>query len=132
VNLATEVLFNFDKRDMGNVIESTKNKLDALIAQIKAGGFKVDSILLVGHADGSNFTRKPDYNTVLSQDRAEAVKAYMMSQGITAVTFNTDAKADSMPMVPTQECRAKHKQQTAFENCLLPNRRVVVNVSGVK
>ncbi len=129
VNLAAEVLFNFDKRDMPNVLDYTKARLDALIAQIKTGGFKVNSIVLTGHADRSNFTGKADYNTILSQDRAALIKNYMIGQGIAANLITTDAKADT---VQVESCQAKFKNKAEFEACLLPNRRVVVTVKGVK
>jgi OmpA-OmpF porin, OOP family len=129
VNLAAEVLFNFDKRDMPNVLDYTKARLDALIAQVKTGGFKVNSIVLTGHADRSNFTGKSDYNVILAKDRAALIKNYMVSQGIDGNLISTDSKADT---VQVEACQAKFKNKADFEACLLPNRRVVVTVTGVK
>jgi OmpA-OmpF porin, OOP family len=129
VNLGAEVLFNFDKRDMPNVRDYTKARLDALIAQVKTGGFKVNAINLTGHADRSNNTGNNNYNTQLAMDRANLIKNYMVGQGIAANLISVDAKSDSQQV---EACSAKPKSKKDFEECLLPNRRVVVTVTGVK
>jgi outer membrane protein OmpA-like peptidoglycan-associated protein len=129
MTLSAEVLFNFDKRDMGNARDYTKQRLDTLIAQLKAPGVTVSKIALTGHADRSNLTGKADYNEKLSIDRANNVKAYMVAQGIAANLITTAYKSDSSQV---EACTAKFKNQAQFEECLLPNRRVQVMVEGFK
>ncbi len=129
VNLGAEVLFNFDKRDMPNVRDYTKARLDTLIAQIKTGGYKINAITLTGHADRSNNTGNNNYNVQLAMDRANMIKDYMVSQGIAANLMSVDARSDSQQV---EACTSAYKSKKDFEECLLPNRRVVVTVTGVK
>jgi OmpA-OmpF porin, OOP family len=128
-SLAAEVLFNFDTRDLSNVRDYTKQRLDSLIAQIKSAGFMISSITLTGHADRMNLTGKPEYNAKLSQDRALVIKNYLINQGIAVDLISTAFKSDT---VQVEACNAKFKKQIQFEECLLPNRRVEVLVLGSK
>jgi OmpA-OmpF porin, OOP family len=129
VRYTAEVLFNFDKRDMPNVRDYTKQRLDALIGQMMAGGYRVETIDLVGHADRSNRTGKSNYNTILSQDRVDLIKAYMVKQGANAALMTSSYKGDSSQV---EACNQRFKQRAQFEECLLPNRRVEVIVNGWK
>ncbi|MBS7808706.1 OmpA family protein [Variovorax sp. PCZ-1] len=130
VNAAANVLFNFDKRDLGNVRPYTKDQLDSLIAQVKGGNITVTSIKLVGHADRLNSTGDANYNTKLSQDRVETIRAYMVSQGVPANLISTEFRADSQQI---EACtKAKFRSNAELQECLLPNRRVEVLLSGVR
>ena len=130
VNAAANVLFNFDKRDLGNVRPYTKDQLDTLIAQVKSSSITVSGIKLVGHADRLNSTGDANYNTKLSQDRVEIVRAYMVGQGVPANLISVDFKADSQQI---EACtKAKFRSNAELQECLLPNRRVEVLLSGVR
>ncbi len=130
VNAAANVLFNFDKRDLGNVRLYTKDQLDTLIAQVKSSSITVSSIKLVGHADRLNSTGDANYNTKLSQDRVETIRSYMVSQGVPANLISTEFKADSQQI---EACtKAKFRSTAELQECLLPNRRVEVLLSGVR
>jgi OmpA-OmpF porin, OOP family len=130
VNAAANVLFNFDKRDLGNVRPYTKDQLDTLIGQVKGGNITVSSIKLVGHADRLNSTGDANYNTKLSQDRVETIRAYMVSQGVPANLISTEYRADSQQI---EACtKAKFRSNAELQECLLPNRRVEVLLSGVR
>ncbi len=130
VNAAANVLFNFDKRDLGNVRPYTKDQLDTLIAQVKSGSITVSGIKLVGHADRLNSTGDANYNTKLSQDRVETIRAYMVSQGVPANLMATEFKADTQQI---EACtKAKFRSNAELQECLLPNRRVEVLLSGVR
>jgi OmpA-OmpF porin, OOP family len=127
VNLSANVLFNFDKRDMGNVRAYTKDQLDALINQVKAAGVTVSSIKLTGHADriaGSNSA----YNTKLSQDRVDTIKNYMVAAGVPASVITTDFKAAAQEVKACE--RNKFRNNAELQECLLPNRRVEVQAVG--
>jgi OmpA-OmpF porin, OOP family len=130
VNAAANVLFNFDKRDLGNVRPYTKDQLDTLIAQVRSGSITVSSIKLVGHADRLNSTGDANYNTKLSQDRVETIRAYMVSQGVPANLLSTEFRADS---VQIEACtKSKFRSNAELQECLLPNRRVEVLLTGVR
>jgi OmpA-OmpF porin, OOP family len=129
-NAAANVLFNFDKRDMPNVRAYTKDQLDSLIAQVKAGAINVVSIKLTGHADRLNSTGDANYNTKLSQDRVETIKSYMTSNGVSANLISAEYKADAQQI---EACtKPKFASQAELQECLLPNRRVEVLVTGTR
>jgi OmpA-OmpF porin, OOP family len=127
---SASVLFNFDKRDLGNVRPYTKDQLDALIGQVKGGSITVSGIKLIGHADRLNSTGDANYNVKLSQDRVETIRGYMVSQGVPANLISTDFKADTAQI---EACtKAKFRSNAELQECLLPNRRVEVVLSGVR
>jgi OOP family OmpA-OmpF porin len=71
---------------------------------------------LIGHADKSG----PDnYNMKLSQRRADAVKAYLVSKGIAANRITTEARGERDPLVQTAD-GVREPQ----------NRRVAINIMG--
>ncbi len=129
VNLVANVLFNFDKRDMANVRPYTKDQLDNLVARIKSD-VTVQSIRLVGHADRLNSTGDKAYNVKLSQDRVETIRAYLVSNGVPANLITTDFKADTQQIEACE--KPKFRSQAELQECLLPNRRVEVQLSGVR
>ena len=130
VNAAANVLFNFDKRDMANVRSYTKDQLDTLIGQVKGGAITVSGIKLIGHADRLNSTGNANYNVQLSQDRVNTIKNYMVNAGVPANLITTDFKADSTQI---EACtKAKFRSNAELQECLLPNRRVEVVLTGVR
>jgi OmpA-OmpF porin, OOP family len=130
VNATANVLFNFDKRDMANVRSYTKDQLDSLIAQVKGGAVTVISIKLIGHADRLNSTGNANYNVQLSQDRVNTIKTYMVSAGVPASLITTDFKADTTQI---EACtKDKFRSNAELQECLLPNRRVEVVLTGVR
>lgn len=129
-NVASNVLFNFDKRVMAETRSYSKEQLDSLIAQYKSGSVVVSGISLTGHADRLNSTGDKNYNIKLSEDRVAAVKAYMVAAGVPANLISTSYKADG---VQIEACtKAKFKNTSELQECLLPNRRVEVILTGSK
>ena len=127
--LEANVLFNFDKRDMGNVRPLTKDRLDALITEITSGRMEATVVNVTGHADISNNTGDNQYNVKLAMDRAETIRNYMVLRGVPETMINADSKADDMQV---KNCEAERKNRLAFQECLLPNRRVEVMAEGVR
>lgn len=113
ITLRGDTLFDFDK---SVVKPEGKTLLDRLADQAKALNLEV--IIAVGHAD---WTGPAAYNQKLSERRAEAVKAYLVSKGIPAGKVYTEGKGESQPVADnkTREGRAK-------------NRRVEVEVVGTR
>lgn len=64
---------------------------------------------LVGHADS---TGPANYNMGLSQRRAEAVRNYLVDQGIPAAHMSLDWKGETQPIAPntTREGRAQNRR----------------------
>ena len=122
------VLFNFDKRDMANVRALSKESLDKLLAEARTGNWKIERVTLAGHADISKHRGDQRYNVKLAEDRARAVQDYLVSQGISTAVISTVARADSEQVV---SCERNKLARAAYEECLLPNRRVEVQVEGL-
>ncbi len=73
-------------------------ELDALVARIAAQQPYVElRVVVVGHTCPTGSDRN---NIPLSQKRADAVKAYLVSKGVAANVISTDAKAGKAPKYP--------------------------------
>ena len=120
VNLASTELFEFNKAVL---TEEARKKLDAeVIAKLRDLG-EVRYIIVNGHADrlGSN-----EYNQRLSEKRADAVRAYLVSKGVDQSKVETLGFGKTLPV---KSCPDQKERKSLIE-CLSPNRRVVVEVQG--
>lgn len=113
VTYAADAFFDFDKAVLK---PEGKAKLDDLAG--KVSGIALEVVIAVGHTDS---TGAAGYNQKLSNKRAEAVKAYLVSKGIESNRIYTEGKGLSQPVADnaTREGRAK-------------NRRVEVEVVGTR
>lgn len=118
LTLSTDVLFDFNKAELK---DAGKQKLDELAGQLK--GAKVDEIVVVGHADR---IASEGYNQKLSEQRAEAVKAYLALQGASA-NVTAQGKGEAAPVTGDQ---CKKMAGKKLIECLQPDRRVEVEVLG--
>lgn len=127
ITLQAETLFDFDK----SVIRADgKKKLDEEIVSKMKEYPQVEVILVTGHADRIGTDA---YNQRLSQRRADAVKAYMVGQGIENKRIETAAKGESEPVVSCDDVKGKVSgKNKKLVECLQPNRRVVVEVKVQK
>jgi OmpA-OmpF porin, OOP family len=112
--LAAEALFDHDK---STVKQAGKDALHALDEKIKSKGATVVDIDVIGHTDSDG---SEEYNQALSIRRANAVKDFMVSEGIDASIIDVSGKGELSPIADnrTREGRAL-------------NRRVEIHV-GVK
>ena len=113
VTLLSDALFDFDK----SVIkpEGTK-KLAVLTAKLI--GVTVEVIIVIGYTDSVGTLK---YNKALSLRRAEAVKAFLVKNGVEANRVYTEGKAFADPV---------GDNKTAAGRAL--NRRTVVEVVGTR
>lgn len=113
VSLRGDTLFDFDK---SVVKPEGKAVLDKLVQQAK--DLNLEVIVAVGHTDSVGTDA---YNQKLSERRAAAVKAYLVSKGIAANRVYTEGKGEKSPVADnnTKEGRSK-------------NRRVEVEVVGTR
>lgn len=123
ITLQAETLFDFDK----SVIRADgKKKLDdEVVAKMKEYP-QVEVVLVTGHADRIGTEA---YNQKLSQRRADAVKAYLVGQGIEDKRIETAAKGESEPVAACDDVKGKVSgKNRKLVECLQPNRRVMVEV----
>lgn len=123
ITLQAETLFDFDKAVLR---ADGKKTLDTeIVAKMKQYP-QVEVVLVTGHADriGSDA-----YNQKLSQRRADAAKAYIVSQGVDSKRVETTAKGESEPVVSCNDVKGKVSgKNKKLVECLQPNRRVVVEI----
>ncbi|MET0064868.1 MAG: OmpA family protein [Candidatus Thiodiazotropha sp.] len=105
--------FGFDKVLLS---EHIKADLDSLINNIEDTDL-IHGITITGHADDIG---PAPYNTQLAQRRADAVKHYLVGQGIPSDRINTQSEGSSNPLVTC----AGIQNKSQLINCLAPNRRV--------
>lgn len=113
VSFAAEALFDFDK---SVVKPAGMAALDELLAKLQ--GMNTEVMVTVGHTDSVGTDR---YNQALSQRRAEAVKAYLVSKGVTSDRVYTEGKGESQPVA-----------SNATDAGRASNRRVTVEVVGTR
>jgi len=120
VNLASTGLFEFNKATLS---PQARTLLDNdVIAKLKNLG-TIRYINVNGHADRLGSAQ---YNQKLSERRAEAVKAYLVSKGASVGSLETFGFGKTLP---SKSC-PDQKDRKALIECLAPNRRVVVEIQG--
>ena len=112
VTYLANTLFDFDR---STIKPAGKQALDQLVAKLKT--MTVEIAIAVGHTDSVGTDA---YNLRLGMRRAEAVKQYLVSQGLEAVRIYSDTKGETQP-VATNKTSAGRAE----------NRRVVIEVYGV-
>jgi OOP family OmpA-OmpF porin len=118
VTTASTVNFDFDRYV---IRPDARTKLDDLVGKLR--NVTLEVVIAVGHADrlGSDA-----YNMKLSVRRADSVKAYLVSKGITASRVYTEGKGERQPV---KECKGDGKTK-ALIACLEPNRRADIEAVG--
>jgi OmpA-OmpF porin, OOP family len=120
VNLASTELFEFNKAVL---TPEARKKIDQEVIA-KLGDLKdVRYIIVNGHADRLGSSQ---YNQRLSEKRADAVRAYLVSKGVDAGKVETLGFGKTLPVKACPD----QKERKALIACLADNRRVVVEVQG--
>lgn len=97
IALAGDVTFDFDR---ATIRAEARPTLDRLVSLIRAGGDASGDegrIAIEGHTDSVG---EPAYNQRLSEARAEAVKAYFVSQGLSEDRLTTQGFGATRPVAP--------------------------------
>ena len=126
ISLSADVLFKFDRYREGDMLPAGRAKLDDVADKIK--NYIVDTIEridLTGHTDrlGSDA-----YNQRLSERRAKTVKNYLVKKGVDGSKITDTGRGEHEPVV---QCKG-NKATKKLIRCLQPNRRVDVEIHGVK
>ncbi|MBX3617939.1 OmpA family protein [Nitrosomonas sp.] len=122
ITFSADALFDFDSAKLKPAGVQSLNEFVGGISDLK-----YDLIIAVGYADriGSE-----EYNRNLSLRRAEAVKAHLVSRGISPDRVFVDGKGESNP-VTGNTCVGERKTK-ALIDCLAPDRRVEIEVAGTR
>ncbi len=113
VTISATELFNFDSAEV-----SQQAELDQLTTSLKTSA-EPKEVKIIGYTDrlGSE-----EYNQSLSEQRALAVKNYMVGKGISSDRLQTEGKGEKDPVV---NCTEKNREKLI--ECLQPNRRVLID-----
>ena len=114
-------LFDFNRATLS---DRAKSRLDSEVVAKLSGFATIQYINVNGHTDRIG---SPQYNQKLSEKRAEAVKAYLVSKGVDGSKIETYGFGKTMPVKSCPD----QKDQKALHACLQPNRRVEVEVQGM-
>ena len=119
LTLDASTLFDFDKSNLRPVGQQMLGRLAAFLNRNT-----YSQSVVVGHTDswGSDA-----YNDRLSLRRAEAVKAYLVSQGVPADKVVTQGMGERDLIVSPASCTGT---KAARQACEQPNRRVTVDIKG--
>jgi len=122
LDLPSDVLFDFDQATLK---PEGKEELDSLIEEAKASvedGEPIAGLTISGYTDqlGSDAV-----NLKLSQARAEAVRDYLKANDFPDVPITVRGMGAADPKVPLSSCAGSAEEQ---QDCLAPNRRVVIGV----
>ncbi|WP_133649272.1 OmpA family protein [Paraburkholderia flava] len=120
-DLQSDALFAFGKSNLDSMLPAGRAQLDEAIARIKSHK-EVTRILVVGHTDriGSDKINQP-----LSRARAQTVRGYLISHGLSGSVIQAEGVGSSEPVT---HCPAGESREVIA--CLQPDRRVTIAVSG--
>ena len=120
LNFDAQTLFGFDQATLR---PEGQAMLSRLASALNSVAYK--DAIVVGHTDswGSDA-----YNDRLSLRRAEAVKAYLVGQGVAADKIVTKGMGERELIVDPKTCKGT---KAARQACEQPNRRVTVDIEGV-
>ena len=114
------VLFDSDKYALR---PAGRDTLDEFVGKLR--GLDSQSIMVVGYADrmGSEAS-----NQVLSQNRVDAVKDYLVGKGIASNRVQTSAKGETQPTTLAGDCKDANNPKNVA--CMQPDRHVFIEISG--
>jgi OmpA-OmpF porin, OOP family len=116
------VLFDSDKSALR---PAGRDTLDGFIAKIH--GLDSQTIAAIGYADRMGSSKS---NQALSEQRVDAVKAYLVSKGVKAERVETSARGETAPTTSAGECKDANKSKNVA--CMQPDRHVFIEISGTR
>jgi outer membrane protein OmpA-like peptidoglycan-associated protein len=113
--------FEFGKSDIKKESLPYLDKLADTI--LKAKGWKLD---IEGHTDEKG---SDEFNLKLSQSRADAVKNYLVSKGISADVITAKGFGESKPLVPNDSDANREKNRRVEFKITKPNNEVITTIA---
>jgi len=118
--LSSDALFAFGKSTLN---ASALSGLDELAENIKKTNM-LEEIVLVGHTDRLRSDGHPERNQLLSEQRAESIRQFLIDKGVPAEKIHASGAGSTQPIVECSSKLGKAKQIA----CLQPNRRVEITL----
>lgn len=124
VSFSAESLFAFDQSTLK---AEGRAALDGFAAEARSTRYEL--VTVEGHTDRLGSTA---YNQRLSEQRALAVKAYLVERGgFEAAKVSTVGKGESSPATQAGDCVGS-RPTPRLVACLQPDRRVVIELTGTR
>ena len=120
VGFDANVLFDSNK---SNLSASGRDSLDSFVGKIR--GLEAQSVTAIGYADRMG---SAEANQILSQERVDTVKAYLVSQGVAANRVETSARGERQPTTWASDCKDANNPKNVA--CMQPDRHVFIEISG--
>ena len=102
ITLDAGVLFDVDKYNIRKDAQKVLNDLASILKKADIKSFQID-----GHTDSD---ASEEHNQTLSENRANSVKKYLASQGVTA-TISTKGYGESKPVATNKTAEGKQKNR---------------------
>jgi OOP family OmpA-OmpF porin len=113
VSLKAGALFDVNKADLK---AAGKSELDALAGKIKDSNTQIEQITVTGHTDSAG---SKQLNETLSERRADAVKSYLVSKGLSGDRIVTKGAGDAQPVASNKTAAGRAQ-----------NRRVDIDIKA--
>lgn len=123
LNLSSDTSFRFGDDQLTTEGQDAIIELAGTLKRHRAGNIRID---IIGHTDRIG---TPSANMALSRRRADAVKAMLVKEGMTAAGIRTAGMGASKPVTPDGECPDRLVKCELIE-CLRPDRRVEIRISA--
>lgn len=120
VSFSADALFAFDKATLK---PEGKAELDRFGKDLN--GVTYESIQVTGHTDRIGSKK---YNQKLSEERANAVRDYLISKDVPANRISTQGTGETQPTTQLGDCTGPKSKKLI--TCLQPDRRVDIEVKG--
>lgn len=124
ITLSGDALFAFNKATLN---PAALSRLDELAESIRLAG-DLEEVILVGHTDRMRSDGHPERNQLLSAQRAESIKQYLVGKGIAAEKIHASGAESTQPIVHCSNTMSRDRQV----KCLQPNRRVEIILRAAK
>lgn len=124
-SLSGDTLFAFGKSDRGGLTAGGLASLDNLLARIRNEYSRIDRVHVIGHADPLGSVSA---NERLSVERADTVRQYLQVNGQISAPMSSEGRGSRQ--LAKAGCAAVVSTRSIA--CNQPNRRVVIEVSGLR
>ncbi|MGL5384906.1 MAG: OmpA family protein [Enterobacterales bacterium] len=126
-NISASTLFKLDRSDEKGLLPGAAANLKSLATQISFDFETINEIVVNGYADPMG---NASHNMMLSEQRASTVVNQLLSTGLPVDTIRFQGLGSSKPVVA--DCKGKFSNRADIIECNQPNRRVEVEVYGIK
>jgi OmpA-OmpF porin, OOP family len=122
--LLADALFHYDQYTLQQMLPEGKARIKEAAASLKSYS-RIDQIGVYGYTDRVG---TDEYNSTLSQRRAQTVKAYLQSLGVSAPIVVAQGRGKSL--TKSDECR-RGMPLKELAPCLQADRKVELEVTGI-